>query len=51
MVDMQLSNEKLIDRGTKMVISETQLDYETAKKLLLEHGSVRKAVAQYLQKP
>lgn len=51
MVDMQLSNEKLIDRGTKMVIDETQLDYETAKKLLLEHGSVRKAVAQYLQKP
>ncbi len=47
MVDMQLSNEKLIDRGTKMVISETQLDYETAKKLLLEHGSVRKAVDKH----
>ena len=47
MVDMQLSNEKLIDRGTKMVISETQLDYETAKKLLLENGSVRKAVDKH----
>lgn len=43
MVDMQLSNEKLVDRGTKMVMAETGLDYETANKLLLEHGSVRKA--------
>ena len=50
MVDMQLSNEKLIDRGTKMVISETHLDYETAKKLLLENGSVRKAVDKHQQK-
>jgi N-acetylmuramic acid 6-phosphate etherase len=50
MVDMQLSNEKLIDRGTKMVIAETQLDYETAKKLLLENGSVRKAVDKHQQK-
>jgi len=50
MVDMQLSNEKLIDRGTKMVIAETQLDYETAKKLLLENGSVRKAVDKHYQK-
>lgn len=44
MVDMQLSNDKLVDRGTKMVMQETGLDYETANKLLLEHGSVRKAV-------
>lgn len=41
---MQLSNAKLIDRGTKMIIEETGLEYEEAKKLLLEHGSVRKAV-------
>jgi N-acetylmuramic acid 6-phosphate etherase len=44
MVDMQLSNDKLVDRGTKMVMKVTSLDYETAKKLLLKHGSVRKAV-------
>lgn len=44
MVDMQLSNLKLIDRGTKMVMQETNLDYETAKSLLETQGSVRKAV-------
>ncbi|MFT4600731.1 MAG: N-acetylmuramic acid 6-phosphate etherase [Arenicella sp.] len=43
MVDMQLSNNKLVDRGTKMVMNETGLDYDSAKALLLEHGSVRKA--------
>jgi len=44
MVDMQLSNEKLVDRGTKMVMEQTQLIYEEAKTLLLEKGSVRKAI-------
>lgn len=45
MVNMQLSNEKLIDRGVKMVIDQLQtLDYETAKSLLLQYGSVKKAV-------
>jgi N-acetylmuramic acid 6-phosphate etherase len=44
MVDMQLSNEKLVDRGTKMIMHELGVDYETANKLLLTHGSVRKAV-------
>ena len=44
MVDMQLSNEKLVDRGTKMIMHELSIDYETANKLLLTHGSVRKAV-------
>jgi N-acetylmuramic acid 6-phosphate etherase len=44
MVDMQLSNDKLVDRGTKMVMKNTGLeDYEYAKALLLKHGSVRKA--------
>ena len=44
MVDMQLSNDKLVDRGTKMVMKNTGLeDYEVAKELLLKHGSVRKA--------
>lgn len=45
MVDMQLSNNKLVDRGTKMVMNALEeLDYEAAKALLLQHGSVRKAI-------
>lgn len=44
MVDMQLSNNKLIDRGTKMVMEELKTDYETANELLKRFGSVRKAV-------
>jgi N-acetylmuramic acid 6-phosphate etherase len=46
MVDMQLSNDKLVDRGTRMIMEQTGADYETARKLLLEHGSVRNAIAQ-----
>lgn len=44
MVDMQLSNDKLVDRGTKMVMAETGLSYDEAKAQLEKHGSVRKAV-------
>ncbi len=44
MVDMQLSNNKLVDRGTRMVMEATGIPYEEAKKALLENGSVRKAV-------
>ncbi|NNE25953.1 MAG: N-acetylmuramic acid 6-phosphate etherase [Saprospiraceae bacterium] len=44
MVDMQLSNNKLVDRGTKMVMSHSDLNYEEANKLLLEKGSVRAAL-------
>jgi N-acetylmuramic acid 6-phosphate etherase len=44
MVDMQLSNNKLVDRGTKMVMNTLQIDYETAQQLLQQYGSVRKAV-------
>ena len=45
MVDMQLTNRKLVDRGTRMIMEETGIaDYEEAKALLLEHGSVRAAV-------
>ena len=48
MVDMQLSNAKLVDRGTRMIMGETDItDYEYAKSLLLEHGSVRNAVDFY----
>ena len=44
MVDMQLTNNKLVDRGVKMVMNETGISYEEAKQLLTQHGSVRKAV-------
>ena len=44
MVDMQLSNNKLIDRGVKMIMQELSIAYAEAEKLLQEHGSVRKAV-------
>ena len=50
MVDMQLSNAKLVDRGTKMVMQATDLEYDTAQGLLLKHGSVREAVDAYFKK-
>ena len=48
MVDMQLSNNKLVDRGVKMIMDETGVSYEDAEKLLTDHGSVRKAVTHQL---
>jgi N-acetylmuramic acid 6-phosphate etherase len=47
MVDMQLSNHKLVERGTRMVMDQTGLDEDTAKGLLLSQGSVRRAVDTY----
>lgn len=45
MVDMQLTNRKLVDRGTRMIMGETGIeDYDLARKLLLEYGQVRAAV-------
>jgi len=44
MVDMQLSNNKLIDRGVRMIMEKSSLSYEKASTLLTEHGSVRKAL-------
>ena len=45
MVNMQLTNEKLVDRGTKMVMERTGMnDYDKAKDILLKFGSVKKAV-------
>lgn len=46
MIDMKLSNEKLVDRGTKMVMSALKIDYQSAQNLLKAHGSVRKAIEQ-----
>ena len=51
MVDMQLSNIKLVDRGVKMIMGEIQISYEEASQLLKKYGSVRNAVDNYnLQK-
>lgn len=47
MVNMQLSNAKLVDRGTRMVVDELGLLYDEAKRLLLLHGSVKEAVDAY----
>ena len=47
MVNMQLSNAKLVDRGTRMIIEELGLEYEHAQRLLLMHGSVKEAVDSY----
>ena len=47
MVDMQLSNEKLIDRGARMIKDLFGWDYQESKDLLLEHGSVRKVIEHY----
>jgi N-acetylmuramic acid 6-phosphate etherase len=46
-VDMQLSNHKLVDRGTQMVAQATSLDYQSAQKLLKKHGSVRAAIKHF----
>ncbi len=47
MVDMQLSNNKLIDRGTKMIMDELNIDEADALALLTKHGSVRAAITNY----
>lgn len=47
MVDMKIANAKLVDRGTRMVIEATGLDYDEAKRRLLEAGSVREAIARF----
>jgi len=47
MVDMQLSNHKLVDRGARMVAEEIGVPMEEAQALLLAHGSVRNAVEHY----
>lgn len=48
MVDMQLSNNKLVERGTRMLMKNTGIsDFDEAKKLLLQYGSVRKATEAF----
>lgn len=48
MVNMQLSNDKLVDRGVKMVMQQLGItNYQQARELLIQHGSVKKAVEGY----
>jgi N-acetylmuramic acid 6-phosphate etherase len=47
MVDMQLSNNKLVDRGVKMIISELNISKDKAKELLKDNGNVRNAINAY----
>ncbi|WP_372755785.1 N-acetylmuramic acid 6-phosphate etherase [Labilibaculum sp.] len=47
MVNMQLTNKKLVERGTQMIMDELKLDKELAKSLLLKYGSVNKAIESY----
>lgn len=49
MVDMQLSNDKLVDRGTRIIMETLPISYEEANALLQEHKSVRKAIYAYQQ--
>ena len=47
MVNMQLTNQKLVDRGTRMIVDELGLDYNHARRILLMYGSVKKAIDAY----
>lgn len=47
MVDMQLTNNKLVKRGIQMIVSEIGVTYEEAKELLDKYGSVRNAISNY----
>ena len=47
MVDMQLSNHKLVDRGVRMIMDEINVSQEVASALLQEHKNVRKAIEAY----
>lgn len=50
MVNMQLTNDKLVDRGTKMLMENLRMDdYEKARTLLLQYGSVKKAADSVLK--
>ena len=47
MVNMQLSNAKLVDRGTRMLTEQLHIPYNEAQRLLLLHGSVAAAMSHY----
>ncbi len=50
MINMQLTNKKLIERGTRMIVEELNIQRDEAKKLLISNGSVKKAIENYKSK-
>lgn len=48
MVNMQLTNKKLIERGTRMIVEELNIPEDEARRLLLIHGSVKKVIETYI---
>ena len=51
MVNMQLTNEKLVDRGVKMLMQKADIEnYDEAKSILLAHGSVKNAMEKLVKK-
>jgi len=47
MIDMQMSNHKLVKRGVQMLMDELKIDENAAEKLLHEHKSVRKVMSLF----
>ena len=47
MVNMEITNKKLQDRGTRMILDELGIDYRQANALLSRYGSVQKAINAY----
>lgn len=47
MINMQLTNKKLVDRGIRMIVEELNIQREAASILLQQHGSVKKAIDYY----
>ena len=50
MVDMMISNSKLIDRGIRFVAHELQISYDDSKKMIKKYNSVRTAIKEYKKK-
>ncbi|WP_407429484.1 N-acetylmuramic acid 6-phosphate etherase [Arcticibacter sp.] len=49
MVNVKLINDKIVDRGVKMLMAKTNIiNYDQAKSFLLQYGSVKKALENYL---
>ncbi len=51
MVDMQLSNHKLEERGARMIMDELKVSFTKAKELLMKYGNVRQAIKAYFEEP
>ena len=50
MIDMKLSNSKLIDRGIRFVADELKVSYKESEKIVKKYNSVRRAILNYKKK-